>query len=271
VLYPASKFTKAEVIEYYVRVVPNILPHLKDCPVTLKRYPDGVMSEAHWEKDAPNFTPKWLETFRVPRHTGGPAINYILIQNTATLAWAVNAAAVELIRSFIARPRLSYVDRVRRRSGRRSLSSACIRVALEIKACMEHLGLKLFPKVSGSKGLQLYIPLNRPSSYDIARPFARSIGQWIEGQHPKLLISEMPKEKRVGKVFIDWSQNADYKTIVGVYLLRAKQQHPFVSMPVKWDKLSDVLKRKKIDHPYFEPEICSRSARRDRRPVRGCS
>jgi bifunctional non-homologous end joining protein LigD len=96
VLYPALKFTKAEVIEYYVRVAPFILPHLKGRPVTLKRYPDGVTSEAYWEKDAPSFTPEWVVTFPVPRHAGGPAINHILIQNTATLAWAANAAALEL-------------------------------------------------------------------------------------------------------------------------------------------------------------------------------
>jgi bifunctional non-homologous end joining protein LigD len=93
VLYPAAKFTKAEVIEYYIRVAPYILPHLKDRPVTLKRYPDGVTGEAYWDKDAPSFTPDWVETYPVPRHAGGPDIHYVLIQNTATLAWAANAAA----------------------------------------------------------------------------------------------------------------------------------------------------------------------------------
>ncbi len=256
VLYPASKFTKAEAIEYYIRVAPYILPHLKDRPVTLKRYPDGVTSEAYWDKDAPSFTPEWVETFPVPRRGGGPAINYVLVQNTATLAWAANAAALEL------HPFLHLVPEIGNPTsivfdldpGEGADLRQCMQVAFEIKAVFEHLGLKLFPKVSGSKGLQLYVPLNRPTSYDMSQPFARSIAQWIEKEHPKLAISEMPKQKRVGKVFIDWSQNADYKTTVGVYSLRAKQQRPFVSMPVAWDELSDALKRKKVDHLYFEPK-----------------
>jgi bifunctional non-homologous end joining protein LigD len=256
VLYPESGFTKGQVIEYYIQVSEYLLPHFKDRPVTLKRYPDGVRGEAFYEKDVPSFAPDWIETFPVARRAGGPAIRYILINNLATLVWCANAASIEL-HPFLHRvPEIgspaSIVFDLDPGEGTDLLQ--CIRVAFEIKAAIEHLGLKLFPKFSGSKGLQLYVPLNRPSSYDITQPFARSIAEWMEREHPKLAVSEMPKEKRVGKVFIDWSQNADYKTTVGVYSLRAKQQRPFVSMPVTWDELSDALKRKEVDHLYFEPK-----------------
>jgi bifunctional non-homologous end joining protein LigD len=256
VLYPAAKFTKADVIDYYVRVAPYLLPHLQNRPVTLKRYPDGVNGEAFWEKDAPSFTPDWVATFPVPRRAGGPDINYILIQNTATLAWAANAAALEL-HPFLHRvPDLASPTSVvfDLDPGEGADIRQCIEVALEIKTVVEQLGLRLCPKVSGSKGIQLYVPLNGPSGYEITQPFARSVAQLIERIHPKLAVSDMPKEKRVGKVFIDWSQNSDFKTTVGVYSLRAKQRRPFVSMPVTWDELSEAIKRKKFDHLYFEPK-----------------
>lgn len=254
-LYPAANFTKGEVVEYYTRIAPYILPHLKDRPVTLKRYPDGVTGEAYWEKDVPSFAPDWIETFPVPRRAGGPDIRYILIQNTATLAWAANAAALELHPFLHRAPAIESPTSIvfDLDPGEGADLRKCIEVAFEIKAVLDHLGLKVFPKVSGSKGLQLYVPLNRPSSYDLTQPFARSIAQWIESEHSKLAVSEMPKEQRVGKVFIDWSQNADYKTTVGVYSLRAKQQRPFVSMPVTWDELSDARKRKNFDDLYFDP------------------
>ena len=172
VLYPASKFTKAEVIEYYVRIAPYILPHLKDRPVTLKRYPDGVTSEAYWEKDAPSFTPEWVETFPVPRHAGGPAINYVLIQNTATLASAANSAALELHPFLHRAPNIGSPTSIvfDLDPGEGANIQQCIRVAFELRTTLEHLSLKLFPKVSGSKGIQLYLPLNQPSSYDMTQP-----------------------------------------------------------------------------------------------------
>ncbi len=256
ILYPAARFTKADVIDYYVRVAPFILPHLRNRPVTLKRYPDGVTGEAYWEKDAPSFTPEWVERFPVPRHAGGPDIRYVLIQNTATLAWTANAAALELHPFLHRAPAIGSPTSIvfDLDPGTGADIRQCIQVALLVKEVIEQLGLKLFPKVSGSKGIQLYLPLNTASTYDITQPFARSIAQLIEKREPKLAISEMPKQKRAGKVFIDWSQNTDYKTTVGVYSLRAKQQRPFVSMPVTWDELERALKRSKTEDLYFEPK-----------------
>ncbi len=255
VLYPQTRTTKADVIDYYVRMARFILPHFKNRPVTLKRYPDGVTGEAFWEKDAPSFTPQWVETYPVPRHAGGPDIRYILVQNTATLAWLANAATLELHPFLHCAPEITSPTAIvfDLDPGEGTDLLQCIEVAVQIRTVLDRLGLKLFPKVSGSKGLQLYVPLNRPSSYDITQPFARSIAQWIEREHPSLAVSEMPKAQRVGKVFIDWSQNAIHKTTVGVYSLQAKQQRPFVSMPVTWDELSEAQKRRKIDQLYFYP------------------
>jgi bifunctional non-homologous end joining protein LigD len=255
-LYPQARFTKGEVIEYYVRVAPFILPHLRDRPVTLKRYPDGVAGEAYWEKDAPSFTPEWVATFPVPRRSDGPDINYILIQNTATLVWAANAAALEL------HPFLHRVPEIEQPTsivfdldpGEGAGLNESIRVAFAIKEIVEELRLTIFAKVSGSKGLQLYVPLNTSTSYAITQPFARAIAEFIEHREPNLAVAEMPKAKRVGKVFVDWSQNADHKTTVGVYSLRAKQQRPSISMPVTWDELGLALKRNKADDLYFSPK-----------------
>ena len=256
VLYPQTRTTKADIIDYYVRIAPFILPHLKDRPVTLKRYPDGVNGDAYWEKDAPSFTPEWVERYPVPRHAGGPDIQYILVQNTATLAWLANTATLELHPFLHRAPEISSPTSIvfDLDPGEGTGLLQCIEVAMEIRTVLDRLGLKLFPKVSGSKGLQLYLPLNKPSAYAITQPFARSISQWIEKEHPDLAVSAMPKAKRIGKVFIDWSQNADHKTTVGVYSLRAKQERPFVSMPVTWGELTKALKAKKLDHLYFDPK-----------------
>ena len=205
ILYPESKFTKAQVVDYYVRVAPFILPHLKDRPVTLKRYPDGINGEAYWDKDAPSFTPDWVETFPVPRHAGGPDIHYILINNRATLAWTANIAALELHPFLHRKPELgrptSVVFDLDPGAGADILK--CIEVALLLRKIFERLDLKSFPKVSGSKGIQLYVPLNTPVSYEVTQPFARTVAKIVEKQHPQLAVSEMPKEKRKGKVFID--------------------------------------------------------------------
>ena len=255
VLYPKARFTKAQIIDYYVRVAPFLLPHLKDRPVTLKRYPDGVMAQAFWEKDAPSFKPRWVQTFPVPRRAGGQDICYILINNAATLAWTANIAALEL------HPFLHRAPQIQQPSsivfdldpGEGADIFSCIEIALMIRGLFERLDLQVFPKVSGSKGLQIYLPLNTPVTYDIARPFAQSVAQLIESEHPDLAISAMPKEKRTGKVFIDWSQNSDFKTTVGVYSLRAKSDQPYVSMPVSWAELEKAQKRKDSSPLYFNP------------------
>jgi bifunctional non-homologous end joining protein LigD len=249
VLYPAVKFTKAQVINYYVRVSPLLVPHLKDRPVTLKRYPDGVHGEFFYEKDAPAFTPDWVKTFPVPRKTGESDIRYILINDLPTLVWCANLANLE-IHPFLHRvpdlDRPTYVvfdlD-----PGESVNILSCANVAFLLKDVVARLGLECFPKTSGSKGMQVYVPLNTPVTYAITQPFARAVAQLLEQQHPSLVVSEMDKRLRRGKVLIDWSQNATHKTTISVYSLRANRERPFVSLPVTWKELEEMQNSKDPD------------------------
>jgi bifunctional non-homologous end joining protein LigD len=255
VMYPGNGFTKAHVIDYYVRAAEVLLPHLRDRPVTLKRYPNGVKAEAYWDKDAPSFTPGWVDRFPVPRHAGGPDIQYILIQNTATLAWTANIAALELHPFLHRKPDIMSPTSVvfDLDPGEGADIFTCIEVALLLRDVFDRLDLQAFPKVSGSKGVQLYVPLNTPTSYQVTQSFARTISELIERQHPHLTTAVMAKEKRARKVFIDWSQNADHKTTVGVYSLRGKRDIPFVSMPVAWRELESARKRHNAESLFFDP------------------
>jgi bifunctional non-homologous end joining protein LigD len=256
VLYPENGFTKAQVIDYYIRVSGYLLPHFKDRPVTLKRFPDGVRGQFFYEKDAPGFTPEWVKRFPVPRRAGGPDICYILINDLATLVWCANAASLEL-HPFLHRvPELqqpmSVVFDLDPGEGADLLK--CADVAFLLKEVLERLGIQCFPKVSGSKGIQVYAPLNTAVTYAVTQPFARALAQLLAKQKPKLIVAEMAKSERTKKVFIDWSQNADFKTTVGVYSLRAKRGRPFVSLPVSWDELQRALDKRKAEGLYFEPE-----------------
>ncbi|MBV9398781.1 MAG: non-homologous end-joining DNA ligase [Bryobacterales bacterium] len=255
VLYPDGT-TKAQIVDYYVRAAPVLLPHLAGRPVTLKRYPDGVKSEAFWEKDAPSFTPDWVRTSPVPRRAGGEPIHYIVIEEPATLAWTANIGAIEL-HPFLHRvtdlnqPTAVVFD-LDPGEGATVLSS--IEVAFLVRRLLERLSLAVYPKVSGSKGIQLYVPLNSPETYSVTQPFARTVARLLEEQRPDCVVSEMPKAQRTGRIFIDWSQNSDYKTTVGVYSLRAKRERPYVSMPVDWEELETALKKKTPDLLLFSPE-----------------
>ncbi|HEV2804752.1 MAG TPA: non-homologous end-joining DNA ligase [Chthoniobacterales bacterium] len=253
VFYNAGKFTKLDVINYYLRVAPWLLPHFRGRPVTLKRYPNGIHGEVFYEKDAPSFTPNWVKTFPVPRREGGPDINYILINDRATLAWTANIAALELHPFLHRAPRPDRPTHVvfDLDPGEGAGLAECIEVAFLLRDVLTKLRLQSFPKVSGSKGLQLYVPLNTPASYDPAQLFAKTIAELLEREHPALVVADMAKNLRHKKVFIDWSQNADHKTTVGVYSLRAKRDRPFVSMPVKWSE----LQKPKVEALQFEPAV----------------
>jgi bifunctional non-homologous end joining protein LigD len=256
VLYPAARFTKAQVIDYYVRVSDWLLPHLKDRPVTLKRYPDGVGAAHFYEKDAPSFTPDWVRLFPVPRRGGGPDIRYVVIDDLSTLVWSANLANLEI------HPFLHKAPRIDRPSfltfdldpGEGADLLRCAEVALFLRELFERIGLQAFPKISGSKGIQISLPLNTPVTYAATQPFARAVAQSLAREKPTLVVSEMAKELRKGKVFIDWSQNADFKTTVGVYSLRAKQPHPFVSMPVTWEELGRALHESSAAALSFTPD-----------------
>jgi len=255
-LYPGEKFTKAKVIDYYIRIAKYLLPHLKDRPVTLKRFPDGIFGEAFWEKDAPAFTPRWMKTVAVPRReTPGSDIHYILINDLPALVWIANYEALEL-HTFLHRAQnlnrpTSMVFDCDPGEGADILN--CARVALMLRDTLKELGFESYVKVSGSKGLQVYVPLNSPVTYDETQPLAKAIAQLMAQREPKLIVWQMPKRLRTKKVFIDWSQNTDYKTTVSVYSLRAKTHRPYVSVPVEWDELSEALQKKDPKSLFFTP------------------
>jgi bifunctional non-homologous end joining protein LigD len=256
VLYPGGKFTKRDVAAYYAEVARYLLPHFKGRPVTLKRYPNGVYGEAFYEKNAPGFTPEWVKTFPVPRHEGGPDINYILINDARTLLWAANMAALEL------HPFLHRVPQIERPThivfdldpGEGTDILQCAEVAVRLRDVLAKLRLRSFAKVSGSKGIQVYVPLNTPVDYPATQSFALALAQLMEREQPERIVSDMSKNLRVGKVFIDWSQNADHKTTVGVYSLRAKRPRPYVSMPVSWEELRAASKKSDAGELDFAPE-----------------
>ncbi len=259
VLYRGDRFTKADVIDYYLRISKHLLSHLRNRPVTLKRFPDGVFGEAFYEKDAPAFTPPWVKTVSVPRReTEGADIRYIMINDRPTLVWLANLANLE-IHPFLHRaPRLDRPTAIvfDCDPGEGATILECARVASMLREVLQELRLDSYAKVSGSKGLQVYVPLNSPVTYDETQPLAKALAELLAQREPRLIVSEMPKKLRTKKVFIDWSQNTDYKTTVGVYSLRAKPERPrpFVSLPVEWDELWAAIENKDVDALFFTPE-----------------
>jgi len=257
-LFPS--FTKKQVIDFYIRVSPYLLPHLKNRPVTMKRYPEGIRQSPFYEKNAPRYTPPWVETFEVPRRTGGRPIRYILINNLATLVWTANLASLE-IHPFLHRaPKIDQPASIvfDLDPGEETDVLMCAEVAFKIRDLLERWKLKSFVKVSGSRGLQMYIPLNTQATYETTRPFAKRIAEYMASKHPDLAIAKMSKSMRRGKIFIDWSQNSDFKTTVSVYSLRAKQEQPFVSMPVGWEELKKAAKKGGASRLRFSPDAALR-------------
>jgi bifunctional non-homologous end joining protein LigD len=234
--YFPSGYTKGNMLRYYLQVAPHILPHLKERPVTLIRFPDGVKGESFYEKNAPRHAPAWITTYKVPREHHEGHINYILVNNAETLAWCANLGAIEL-HPFL--HRAPDIDRPTHVAfdldpGEGADIFTCVEVALLLKAVFDGLGLQSYPKVSGSKGIQVYVPLNSDVTYAATQPFARSVAELLEREHSDLVVSAMPKALRKGRVLIDWSQNSEKKTTVCVYSMRGKRDEPFISMPLTW-------------------------------------
>jgi bifunctional non-homologous end joining protein LigD len=237
-MYP-SGFTKASVIDYYVRIAPVMLPHLAGRPLTLKRYPNGSTASFFYEKNCPSHRPDWVQTISVPStRKSEKTINYCSADDLPTLVWLANLAALELhpllaLGTEIDSPTTMVFDLD---PGPPAAMGECAEVACEIRAFLEPLGLRSFPKTSGSKGLQLYVPLNSGATYNQTKPFAHQLALTLEKRLPGRVVEKMEKARRGGKVLIDWSQNHPTKTTVGVYSLRAKDR-PTVSTPVTWDEV----------------------------------
>jgi bifunctional non-homologous end joining protein LigD len=253
VLYPEAGFTKGHVIDYYTRVAPAVLKHLRGRPLTLKRYPNGVDAPHFYEKQCPSHAPDWVQTTRVDSSRARDGkINFCLANDLPTLVWLANLADLELHTSLAlaedyGSPTVIAFDLD---PGPPATIVECAEVALELRLIFEHLGMQAFPKTSGSKGMQVYVPLNAPTSYAQTRPFSHGLAELLERRRPELVVSDMSKARRKGKVFVDWSQNAEYKTTVCVYSLRARPE-PTVSTPLLWDEVENVTTSRDPDDLVF--------------------
>jgi len=255
VLYPKAGFTKGHVIDYYIRIAPVLLPHLKDRPLTMKRYPDGVEGEFFYEKNCPSHRPKWVKTAKVWSEGNNRMMNYCLAQDLPTLVWAANLADLELHTSLsrknnIKRPTMMVFDLD---PGVPADIVQCCQVGLWLRDLLGRMKLKSFAKTSGSKGLQVYVPLNTAVTFDQTKHLSRALAQHLEDEHSDSVTSNMSKAVRKGKVFVDWSQNDEHKTTICVYSLRAREE-PTVSTPVTWDEVANCLKKKKADLLKFRSD-----------------
>jgi bifunctional non-homologous end joining protein LigD len=262
VLFPETGFTKGDLIAYYARIAPAVVPHLRDRPLTLKRYPNGVAAPYFYEKQSPSHRPEWVQTVRIG------SIDYTLAQDRATLIWLANLADVELHTSLsLARhpqtPTMLVFDLD---PGPPADIVQCAEVALVLRGLFGALHLESVAKTSGSKGMQLYVPLNGEKvTYRQTKPFARQIAELLEQRLPELVVSRMTKTLRSGKVLVDWSQNDDHKTTVTVYSVRARER-PTVSAPVSWDEVQQCMDSGDPELLSFETEEVLERVARDGDP-----
>jgi bifunctional non-homologous end joining protein LigD len=255
VLYPATGFTKGQVIDYYARIAPVLVPHLAGRPLTLKRYPNGVDQGFFFEKNATKHRPDWIKTVPIWSEGNSRDVNYILANDLPTLVWIANLAGIELHPSLslgknIMSPTMMVFDLD---PGPPANIVQCCQVGLWLREIFEHFGLESFPKTSGSKGLQIYVPLNAATSYDVTKPFAHALARLLETDHKDLVVSDMKKQLRVGKILVDWSQNDEHKTTIGVYSLRARERQT-VSTPVSWKEVEECLRKKDLKILVFEAD-----------------
>jgi bifunctional non-homologous end joining protein LigD len=240
VLYPAVSFTKAEVLDYYARIAPALLPHLGDRAVTLRRFPNGPSGKSFYEKNCPRHRPDWVKT--APTQGEDGVIEYCRIDSVAALTWVANLAALELHTS-MARlddpdaPTMVVFDLD---PGAPAGLLECAEVALLIRHVLEDLGLECVAKTSGSKGLQVYLPLNTPTTYGRTAGFSRTVAQALESSEPRKVVSAQRKDLRRGKVLVDWSQNSRHKTTVCAYSLRATDDAT-VSTPLQWEEVEEAV------------------------------
>jgi bifunctional non-homologous end joining protein LigD len=253
VLYPRTGFTKGDLIEYHRRIAEVVLPHLRDRPLTLKRYPDGVEGEHFYEKQCPSHRPDWVATTTVwSRHTSRD-IAFCLAQDVPTLMWLGNLADLELHTSLarasdVTQPTMVVFDLD---PGPPAGILECARVALRLRDMFDALGLSTVIKTSGSKGMQAYVPLNTTVSYEQTKPFAQAVAELMAKRHPDEVVSTMSKPARRGKVFVDWSQNDEHKTTVNVYSLRARDR-PTVSTPLRWEEVEAAMARESAEALTFD-------------------
>jgi bifunctional non-homologous end joining protein LigD len=257
VLYPKAGFTKGEVVDYYAKVAPAMVPHLSGRAVTLRRFPEGVedIDAAFFEKRCPRHRPKWVKTARVEAGPHAGMIDFCVCDGLPTLVWMAQLASIELHPSLsLARaPTRPTVLAFDLDPGPPADIVDCCRVGLRLRDMFGHFGVECFPKTSGSKGLQVYVPLNRKVHYETTKPFAKAIAQLLEKQTPDEVVSKMKKVEREGKVFVDWSQNHQRKTTIAVYSLRARER-PTASTPVTWEEVEQAAENADAASLVFEAD-----------------
>ena len=257
VLYPATGFTKGQVIDFYTRAAPWLLPHLRGRALTMKRYPNGVEGGFFYEKNRPAHAPDWVRSQSIS--AGDKMIDFVLCDDLATLVWLANLADLELHPSLAlaAEPDAPVVMAFDLDPGAPAALAECCEVAVALRDALAHLGLECHPKTSGSKGMQVYVPLDGDATYEDTKPFAHGVARVLERTHPELVVSVMKKEARRGKVFIDWSQNDRHTPTVGPYSLRA-MDGPRVSTPLTWAEVEEAH----VDALLFEaPDVLERLER----------
>jgi bifunctional non-homologous end joining protein LigD len=264
VFYPETGFTKGDVIQYYIDIGSVLLPHLEGRALTMKRYPDGVGKFFFYEKHCPPHRPKWLRTVRVPSTREKKDIRFCVVDSLPALVWAANLADLELHLSLarataLKRPTFLVFDLD---PGEGAGLLHCARVALRVRDRLGEMKLKSFPKTSGSKGIQVYAPLNSATTFPQTKECARDIAESLAEEHPDEIVANMRKVLRKGKVLIDWSQNDAHKTTICVYSLRATPK-PCVSTPLEWKEIQSAVRRKASNSLKFGPkEVLARVRRR---------
>ena len=242
VLYPETGFTKGDLIDYYAAVAPVILPHLEGRPLTMRRFPGGVNGKSFWEKRCPDHRPDWVKTESIWSESNEEELDYCVAGDVATLVWAANLADIEMHTSLATAreretPRTVVFDLD---PGEPADIMDCAELALTIRGMLAGAGLATFVKTSGSKGMQLYLPVNTETDYETTKTFAHRLARMLEKEMPDQVVSRMKKSLREGRVFVDWSQNVRHKTTVCVYSMRARP-HPSVSTPVTWEEVESAV------------------------------
>lgn len=239
VLYPDSGYTKAQMLDYYSRISAVMLPHISDRAVTLKRYPHGASGEFWFEKNCPSYRPSWVKTVERHSDNSDKVVNYCVVNDLATLIWLANLSTIEFhvpmaLRRSMDRPRTIVFDLD---PGPGMTTVDCAEVALDLRERLAADDLESWVKSSGSKGIHLYVPLNRPKmTFERTKDYAHEIAQELASERDDV-TAQMRKALRNEKVFIDWSQNSTHKTTVCVYSLRGRE-HPTVSAPLAWGEVS---------------------------------
>ena len=262
VVFPQTGTMKGELLDYYVRIADLMLPHLRDRLLHLHRYPEGVEGPRFWQKSCPESRPSWVPTAPVWSAQKRANIDFCVVNELAALLWAVNIGSIELhtslhLRHDVHRPTVLAFDLD---PGQGVALVRCCEVALRLRELFEGACLRCFPKISGSKGLQVYVPLNTDTSYAGTKPVAREIAELLEAQAPEAVVSRMARSLRAGKVLVDWSQNTEHKSMVCVYSVRAKQR-PTVSTPLTWEEVEGAVDAGDADSLVFEmADVLDRAA-----------